>query len=54
MNNNKISYLQSIFNQLFQVSIWSYIICVIISLAQKEIKFYNLYQYISKLGFYFY
>lgn len=53
MNNNKISYLQSIFNQLFQVSIWSYIICVIISLAQKEIKFYNLYQYISKLGFLF-
>ncbi|MDO5542827.1 MAG: O-antigen polymerase [Acinetobacter sp.] len=53
MNNNKISYLQSISNQLFQVSIWSYIICIIIGLAQKEVKFYNLYQYILKFGFLF-
>lgn len=53
MNNNKISYLQSISNQFFQVSIWSYIICVIIGLAQKEIKFYNLHQYILRFGFLF-
>lgn len=53
LNNNKISFFQLKFNQLFQVSIWSYIICIIISLSQNDTKIYNPIQYIVKFNFIF-
>ncbi len=50
MNNVGISYLQYKLNHLLQISIWSYIICIIILISEAQLKI-NFFTYLKKLKF---